>query len=64
MNYDASEFYLEMNELLYFWFQEQPEEKRESIKEIMNSLDCPVLLELFTEYPYVIASGNRSAGES
>lgn len=58
MSYDASEFYLDMNVLLYSWFNEQPEEKQRAIKAIMNELECPQLLELFTEYPYVIA-GNK-----
>lgn len=58
-HYDEAEFYLEMNELLYFWFQKQTEEKQETIREILDGLKCPALLELFTEYPYVIAGGKR-----
>lgn len=58
-DYDAKEFYLDMNVLLYFWFQKQPEEKQDAIKEILRDLDCPMIAELFTEYPYVIAGGKK-----
>ena len=57
--YDEKEFYLDMNVLHYFWFQEQPKEKQEAILEMLERLKCPAITELFTQYPYVIAGGKK-----
>ena len=55
--YDMTEFLFDMNIVLYHWFHEQEPEKQEAIKAMLS--DCPCIRELFTLYPYQIASGKK-----